>query len=101
MSQRSARAASEVVTKLLKAKGVSRDVLRNINQADRDSMRLLATVSQLARGDVTGIITMLAGLGPYGVAAAVALGTAAVAYGIYTQVTKEQPTEMYYWRYPK
>ena len=101
MSTQSARAASDIVTKLLKAKGTSRDVLRNINQAETSSMRLLATVSQLTRGDITGIITMLAGLGPYGIAAAVALGTAAVAYGIYTQVTKEQPTEMYYWRYPK
>ena len=72
-----------------------------IRVANSELSSLMSMASQLARGDVTGVVTYLASLGPYGVATAVALGTAAVAYGIYQQVTAERPTEMYYWRYPK
>ena len=85
----------------MKAKGISRDVISNLNQADRDANRLLATVSQLARGDITSLITYLASLGPYGVVTAIALGTTAVAYGIYQNITREKPAEVYLWRYPK
>ena len=96
----SVRASEKILENLLKAKGTSRSTIREINRAESQASRLLMTVSQLARGDVTGILTYLAGLGPYGVAAAVAIGIGAVAYGIYQQVTKEQPAELYFWRYP-
>lgn len=100
MSERSARTAKTIVSELLKAKGVSSEVIRSIGQAERDSSRLLATVSQLGRGDVTGLMAQLATLGPKGIAAAVVIGTIAVGYEIYKHVTEETPSEVYHWRYP-
>jgi len=100
MSQ-STREAEKVLQELMKARGVSREVISDIRRAETDATRLLSMVSQLARGDITSLVGYLATLGPYGVYAAIALGVAAVAYGIYQQATREQPTEMYFWRYPK
>lgn len=101
MSRRTAREAEKVLSNLLKAKGVSKEVIGNINRAESDASRLLSLVSQLARGDITSLVGYLAGLGPYGVAAAVAIGVGAVAYGVYQQATRERPAEVYLWRYPK
>lgn len=100
MSERSARTAEKVLQNLMKARGTSREVIRDINRAESGAIRLLSVVSGLTRGDVTALVTYLAGLGPYGVAAAIALGVGAMTYAIYQQATKEQPTEEYYWRYP-
>ena len=99
MSQTSARNAEKVLKELLKAKGVSKDVISNINTAERDATRLLSSVSQLARGDVTGIAGYLAGLGPKGLALAVILEGLAVGYEIYKHVTTPTPSEVYHWRY--
>lgn len=101
MSTRSAREAENILQQIMKAKGVARDTRMEIRRAETDATRLLSTVSQLARGDITSIVTYLASLGPYGLAAAVAIGVGAMAYGMYQQATRERPSEMYYWRYPK
>ena len=97
----SARASEEILKNLMEAKGISREVINNLSRAEGNASRLFSIVSQLARGDITGIVTYLAGLGPYGVAAAVAIGVGAVAYGVYQQATRERPAEVYLWRYPK
>ena len=102
MSQpRSAREAERILQQLMKSKGVARDVRMEIRRAETDATRLVSIVSQLARGDITSVVTYLASLGPYGLAAAIAIGVSAAAYGIYQQATRERPSEMYYWRYPK
>jgi len=95
------RESQQILNNLLKAKGVSREVVSNVQTSERDAMRVMSLVSQLSRGDVTGIMMQLSRFGAYGVAAAIAVGTAAVAYGIYTQLTAEKPSEYYFWRYPK
>jgi hypothetical protein len=95
------RESEQILNNVLKAKGVSREIISNIQQSERDALRVMSVVSQMARGDVTGLVLQLSRLGPYGVAAAAVVATAAVAYGIYHQLTAEKPTEYYYWRYPK
>jgi hypothetical protein len=95
------RESQVILNNLLKAKGASKDLLRNLRSGERDANRVLAVVSQIGRGDVTGVIMQLSTLGPLGLKAALVLGAAAVAYGIYQQITAEKPSEYYYWRYPK
>lgn len=100
MSARSARDAEKILKSLVKSKTETRLLMSEVNRAEASASRLLTSVTQLARGDVTGILAQLTALGPYGVALATIIGGAVVAYGIYQQVTKEQPTELYFWRYP-
>lgn len=95
------RESEVVLNNLLKAKGVSKEVLGNLREGERDATRVMALASNLARGDVTGIVMQLSQLGPYGVAAALAIGAGAIGYGIYRQLTEEKPSEYYFWRYPK
>jgi len=97
----SPRESEIVLNNLLKAKGVSNDVLNNLRVGERDANRVLAITSQLSRGDISGLLVQLSTLGPYGIAAAIGIGAAAAAYGIYQELTKERPSEVYYWRYPK
>ncbi len=93
--------SQQILNNLLAAKGVSKELVSDIRTSERDATRVLSIISQLSRGDITGLLVQLTRLGPYGVAAAIAIGTAAVAYGIYQQLTTEKPSEYYYWRYPK
>ncbi len=93
--------SEKILENLLKAKGTSKEIISNLRDSERESMRVLSVVSQLSRGDISGLLVQLSMLGPYGVAAEVAIGTAAVAYGIYQQLTAEKPSEYYFWRYPK
>jgi hypothetical protein len=101
MSERGVRTAETILNKLLKAKGQSREVLRNIDQAERGLDRVTSIASTLARGDPTALLGYLATMGPVGVKLAVALGVATIGYGIYQKLTEEKPTELYYWRYPE
>ena len=97
----SLRESEIILNNLLKAKGVSSEVISNIRMSEMEAMRVMSIVSQLSRGDITGVMVTLSRFGAYGVAAAIAIGTAAVAYGIYQQITTPKPSEYYYWRYPK
>jgi hypothetical protein len=90
-----------ILDNLLKTKKISNDIRSSIRDAQSDALRLQSIVSGLARGDVTSLVLYLSRMGPYGVAAALAIAGAAVAYGIYQQLTAEKPTEYYYWRYSK
>ena len=101
MSQQSAYAARQIINQLLEARGVSRDILSDIGRAETDAYRLLGIASQLTRGDISGLVSYLAMLGPKGAALAAAIGVAFVGYHIYQTLTTPKPTEVYIWRYPK
>ena len=100
MSSHSTRAAGEILDKLLKSKTELKTLRSELRSAEVDTMRLTSMVSQLARGDPTSLIVQLTSMGPLGVKLAIGVAALAVAYGIYKQLTKEQPTEMYFWRQP-
>jgi len=100
MSSRSASAAENIFNNLLKAKGVAKTVRSDVRSAQGDVTRLMSLTSQLSRGDVTGLVTYLAGTGQVGLAAALIVAGAAVTYGIYQKLTTPKPTEVYMWRYP-
>ena len=100
MSVQTSLAAREILDNLLKSKTELKNLRSQITMANSDITRLTNTLTQLARGDPTGLIVQLAGMGPTGVKLALGVAAVTVAYAIYRQLTKEQPTEMYFWRQP-
>jgi hypothetical protein len=100
MSAQNSLAAREILDNLLKSKTELKNLRSQIIMANSDITRLSNTLMQLARGDPTGLIVQLAQMGPVGVKLALGVAAVTVAYGIYRQLTKEQPTEMYFWRQP-
>jgi len=100
MSERTARTAELVLNNLLKAKRETKDLAHILRSTQSELHQLSSIVTGLGRGDVTTLLSLLAGLGPYGVLAAIAVGTGAVAYGIFEQAMKPRPEEIYQWRYP-
>jgi hypothetical protein len=92
--------SQQILNNLLKAKGISQEVISNIREAERDAMRVMSIVSQLSRGDISGLLVQLTRFGPYGIIAALGIGVTAFAYAIYQALTAEKPSEYYYWRYP-
>lgn len=100
MSTQSSQAAKTILDNLLKSKTELRNLRLGIRAANADISRFTAALTQLARGDPTGLIVSLAQMGPVGLKLAIGLGIAAVGYGVYKQLTEEKPTELYFWRYP-
>ena len=97
----SAAEARKILDNLLKAKRETRVLASDVRSAESDVTRLFSIAQQLSRGDVTGLIAQLTTFGPYGIAAGLVIGGAAIGYAIYREVTKEKPTELYFWRYPE
>ena len=101
MSVANTQAARTILDNLLKSKTELKNLRTEINGLNTDVSRLSTTLTQLARGDPTGLIIQLAQMGPVGLKLAIGVATVAVAYGIYSKLTEEKPTELYFWRYPQ
>jgi len=97
----SAAEARKIMDNLLKAKSETRLLSSDLRLVESQTSRVLSIIGQLGRGDVTGLIAQLTTLGPYGIALGLAIGGMAIGYTIYHEITKEKPTELYFWRYPE
>ena len=91
----------KIMENLLKAKTETRLLSSELRTAELGATRVMSIVSDLARGDVSSLIMQLTSMGPYGIAAGLIIGGTAIGYAIYRELTKEKPTELYFWRYPE
>lgn len=101
MSVQSTRAAREVLDNLLKSKTELRNLRIEIRGVNADISRISTTLTRLAMGDPTGLIIQLAQMGPLGLKLALGTAAATMAYLFYRELTREKPTELYFWRYPE